>query len=884
MIHISPFVLSASSQLSCELLEFQPATFTSAASLVPSNYSTVTPLHPCRVVPGKSHRDSPAKIILNFSSKLAYQKEYKLVVSGLHTPFTLNTQVHAKLQISIKDFLVSSDHLAYNLREPYTPVTSRFAKFTKSVFLFEQFFPNIFVMNSTDQSPLTASYSSTSNISPVAGTPFSLDVEFDTSLLGADLVADHHFFVVKYPSVLGSASDLTLSAANSTNFELVPLSGKADLVDNYYDFFNKKSVTFASANFDANFSENGEMPAALTSLVESLKNEQVSDYDTSKGANVNSTDSVVSDPEHEVVVVRLLSDISVSSGTLTLPIENFKKMYSESALASKTMDIYINSPSRKLHKIEHTINMTATTLAFTSSSFATDITAFNIVTELQVSFTLNTDIIPGNIIEVSLSSGASFLKEVLDNNDTLGSTHLTPVPDFSLKTLLLESPNSLILSDNLSLVVSPDSSKLALKFLKSSAASTSHSFSFKFVKTDAASTSLTVGLRVLKSSSDFPSHFAGATKHVLLTQTATRVFDYSAADSGIPKLAVHPVMLSYSLQSQDFGPLRFSHTVTTPLNGSLHNIKVFTFSIFSTSYTQDVFCSLNHRVPLSCSFHFEANDPSLGFYLFVLDDDFAVPVGETVVFEIYPMRQEISFLRKNFFIFPSSGDHPLRVDLVDKADALVSSQDFILNVKPARMANVDSRVLTYEPGEKNILKLRLRNWLPINTVSKGRYLLSFIIKDRNANISFSNDLNILNAIHNGTCRGTFDRQDTIFTHDHELYSSLTPGEISKGAIDFDCFFFEGHSAHHTENVNLVFEPKRPTLPFSQMSIVVNQLGNPGTDSMEAFLEIKSQNFDEVNREWVTNHFQSELLFIAQTRQSPRADFNRELPMVLGTKE
>jgi hypothetical protein len=104
--------------------------------------------------------------------------------------------------------------------------------------------------------------------------------------------------------------------------------------------------------------------------------------------------------------------------------------------------------------------------------------------------------------------------------------------------------------------------------------------------------------------------------------------------------------------------------------------------------------------------------------------------GNKVFFEIYPIRQEISFLRKNYFVYPSVGDHPIRLEVVDKTDNLDFAQDFILSVKPSRLSMVDSRVITYEPGEKNILKLRIKNWLPINTISKGRYLLSFIIKGK----------------------------------------------------------------------------------------------------------------------------------------------------------
>jgi hypothetical protein len=216
---------------------------------------------------------------------------------------------------------------------------------------------------------------------------------------------------------------------------------------------------------------------------------------------------------------------------------------------------------------------------------------------------------------------------------------------------------------------------------------------------------------------------------VSLSQEITQVLDYSTAQMGLTKATVRSVKESYPLQSQDFGPLRFEHVVTgSPLLGNTNNLKVFTFSIFGSDYSQDLFCSVNHRIPRSCSFHFETGDPTKGYYLFVLDDDFEARVGDKLEFEIYPIRQEISFLRKNFFVYPDSGDHPIQLDVVDKSDTLQSSHNFTLNVKPARLSSFDFRVLTYEPGERNILKMRLRNWLPINTVSKGRYLLSFIIK------------------------------------------------------------------------------------------------------------------------------------------------------------
>ena len=121
------------------------------------------------------------------------------------------------------------------------------------------------------------------------------------------------------------------------------------------------------------------------------------------------------------------------------------------------------------------------------------------------------------------------------------------------------------------------------------------------------------------------------------------------------------------------------------------------------------------------------------------------------------------------------------------------------------------------------------------------------------------------SVHNGTCKNSFNRQDTIFSFDHTLYASDPAQTISKGSSDYDCYFFQGHSQYNTENISWVLEPNQPMLPYSVLSLVVNNWLNPDTDGYQIVLEVKSQNFDEVTREWVTNHFQRQLLFIAQNR-------------------
>lgn len=142
-------------------------------------------------------------------------------------------------------------------------------------------------------------------------------------------------------------------------------------------------------------------------------------------------------------------------------------------------------------------------------------------------------------------------------------------------------------------------------------------------------------------------------------------------------------------------------------------------------------------------------------------------------------------------------------------------------------------------------------------------------------------MGVADSFHNSNCKQTFDRQDTIFTFSHPLYSGLAATEISKGSVDFDCFFFAGHSQFNTENVSWVLKPRKPVLPFSEISVVINQFLNPPSDQFEAVLEIKGQNFDEVNREWVTNHFQRELLFVAQNRPSVLTSLIRDQPLLLG---
>jgi hypothetical protein len=78
------------------------------------------------------------------------------------------------------------------------------------------------------------------------------------------------------------------------------------------------------------------------------------------------------------------------------------------------------------------------------------------------------------------------------------------------------------------------------------------------------------------------------------------------------------------------------------------------------------------------------------------------------------------------------------------------------------------------------------------------------------------------------------------------------------------------------------EPQQPVLPFSVMSVLLNQFTNPSTNQFQAVLEIKGQNFDEVNRNWVTNHFQRELLFIAEDRTSTVNSFITDQAMVVGS--
>jgi hypothetical protein len=101
-------------------------------------------------------------------------------------------------------------------------------------------------------------------------------------------------------------------------------------------------------------------------------------------------------------------------------------------------------------------------------------------------------------------------------------------------------------------------------------------------------------------------------------------------------------------------------------------------------------------------------------------------------------------------------------------------------------------------------------------------------------------------------------------------------------VNFDCYFYSGHSQYNTENVSWVLEPQQPMLPFSVISVLLNQFTNPATDQFQAVLEIKGQNFDEVNREWVTNHFQRELLFIAEDKKTAESTFLNDQVMIVGS--
>jgi hypothetical protein len=871
--------------LNCKLFKFKSGlTFNDSSSLLLSNYEEVVPNSDCFIIPGNLATGQSPKIKFNTAEKIQYNNEYKLYVNGINAPLTFSSVVHSKFSISIEDFNEMSTfyHIGFKVREPFIDPFKRITGFNNSVILYSEQIPFLLSTPATDPLPLVSSNDYSTNVSASAKSKFNVGISLQTNSFTEDLLKDHHYIIIEFSRFIGSADVISVDAANQSAFEVIPLTSES-FTSNFMYVNNKPISKLSVRNFAYNFSSKGESLSPDVSLLKSMNALMVSDYDTSQGSDISSTDVFnASQSNSQYLLVKLLEDISSGSGLQSFQLNDFMMESGSDAIDSSNMSIYVCSPSQKLAKITNSISIQPNLIPFDSISVSVDRTVTHVKTGLNIFFAIDYQIEPGNFLIVTLPPDLKFYKGFKDSFITSGYPEFFETIGNNPESLTYtQNDDNLLLSDILPYVISPSKNQMAIRFISKNSPWTFHSLDLYILKSVTNNSSQKIDVQLFKSSSSFENVFDPATTLLPISEVSSNTVSYSGQTDGILKLFVSPVGTSYPLQSQDLGPLKFYHEVANnPIDGSLHDLRVNTFANFPSSYTQDIYCSINDRVVYDCLFHMDGGDETQGYYLLQLRNEMQFVVGSMLVIKIFPQRQEISYLRKNYFKFPEKGDHTLEVAVVDKALVLVSSQRYIMNVKPSRLHKIDYRVLSYEANERSIWRFRLINWLNINTSNKGRYLISVIIKDRNTNIVFNEELSIEGFTHNLPCKHTYNRSDGLFTYDSDYYSSFSSTQIPKGTSDFECYSFKGHSTYHTENINWVLEPTQPLLPFSEVTFIINQLLNPSVDNYEAVVEIKGQNFDKISKEWVTDHFEKKLLFIAQDRKDPLKSFKFDRELVL----